>query len=415
MEFKKAQDLEAAWQNFEPSLNLPFPEGEPFFVHREDKNLKRLRRDILRSVENVKTFFLCGHTGSGKTTELNRLEKDPELNDKFYTIFTSSKGFDPQSFTHIDILMLIGFKIYEAAIDDKSFETPTNLKKELEDWSSTIVKIFDKEDSIDAEVKAGAGVWITSFIARLKTRTRWKEEKRKLIEPKLNDLINIIDKLAIHIKVHSGKPVLIIMDDLEKGTTLEKKKELFSTNYSVLTSPHLHTLFTLPMAFRSMPDKEIPPELIYTYPSVKIYKLPEPNATEPVWNNEGKAIMESFIKNRMELELAELDALDELILIGNGIFRETCRAMQLAIDHTIENSRKKINMEDAKFVFDEIKKEFQPIFRGDKVEVFRSVLQSHAWVEGVEPLIYANAVVEYENSDSWLDLRHPIKELVQPS
>jgi len=412
LKFIKAGNLEDAWYNFEPSLSLPFPKGEPFFVQRDDYTLERMRKNIIRHKGTVKKFFLCGHTGSGKSTELNRLAQDRELNETFFVIKALAEGLDINNLTYIDLLLLMGFEIHRTAVKDSNIKVPNNLKKELEDWSIKVVKTFDKNDSIEAEVRAGAGAWITSFWTRMKTRSDYKTQKKQVIDPKLGDLITIIDNLAIHIKNKTGKPPLMIFDDLEKGTSLEKKKELFSDNYSNIAAPRLHALLTLPVAFRAMPGNEIPADQIYTYPSVKIYEMPTKKSKKTVWNLQGKQTMARFIETRIDSKLIDENARDEIILIGNGIFKETCRAMQLAIDHAEANKRGKVTQADAEFVFNEIKKDFQPMLRDDEVAVCKNVLKNHRWTEGVEPLIYANAVVEYENADVWLDLRHSIKDLV---
>lgn len=81
MEFKQATNLEDAWYNFDPDLTLPMPEGEAFYIRRE-KSLARLTSDLLR-VRKAKKYFVCGHKGSGKSTELNYLASNEDLKKRF--------------------------------------------------------------------------------------------------------------------------------------------------------------------------------------------------------------------------------------------------------------------------------------------------------------------------------------------
>jgi hypothetical protein len=70
-------------------------------------------------------------------------------------------------------------------------------------------------------------------------------------------------------------------------------------------------------------------------------------------------------------------------------------------------------MADTRKVFEQVKKEYQPLIRGKAINILKEVQSSaQGWVDGVEPFLQSRAVVEYENGDLWLDLRHVLKEYV---
>jgi hypothetical protein len=106
--------------------------------------------------------------------------------------------------------------------------------------------------------------------------------------------------------------------------------------------------------------------------------------------------------------------LDELLLIGGGLFRETARAIYDAADFAVDRGAGRIEPQDVQEVYNHVRKDYQPMIRGDAIEVLNSVLESEqGWVPGVEPYLQSRAVVEYENAELWLDVRYPLKPYVR--
>lgn len=79
-----ARDLDEIWANFDPSLAVD--PNSRFYVPRTDPGLNRLAFELIRS-RGFQNAFLCGHRGSGKTTELHRLLVNPERNRRSHSIF----------------------------------------------------------------------------------------------------------------------------------------------------------------------------------------------------------------------------------------------------------------------------------------------------------------------------------------
>jgi len=71
-----------------------------------------------------------------------------------------------------------------------------------------------------------------------------------------------------------------------------------------------------------------------------------------------------------------------------------------------------IKLEDAKKVFSQVKKEYQPMIRGKAIPILKEVAETGMWVDGVEPFLQSRAVVEYENGDLWIDIRYVLKKFI---
>ena len=89
-EITPAQNLDELWDIFDPA-NTVNPESN-LYIQRAEDGLKKLTFDLKRNKQAFQSF-LCGHVGSGKTTELLRLSQDPALNQKYLPIYISVNDF----------------------------------------------------------------------------------------------------------------------------------------------------------------------------------------------------------------------------------------------------------------------------------------------------------------------------------
>jgi hypothetical protein len=110
-EFVVADNLDIAWSNFDPLY--PLPANCPFHVEREDKPLNKLKRALLREHRQPPKYFFSGHRGCGKSTELNILAADSEINKKFFVIKYSVKDVcDVNNLSYIDVLFSLGAQLF---------------------------------------------------------------------------------------------------------------------------------------------------------------------------------------------------------------------------------------------------------------------------------------------------------------
>lgn len=225
-----AKTLEEVWHNFDPTLVID-PASEQY-IPRTDSKLQKLSFDLKHSNHHMQVF-LCGHRGSGKTTELHLLCQDEKIIDKFFTIFLTAKEFgsDGVHLTHDAVMVEIGQRL----IENNSIDS--GLKDEFNDWGKTIVETFLKDEKAQANAGAKAGAWIAYFKAQLSTRREWKYEQKQILEPKVQDLIGILNRLAQDLENKTGKELLVVVDDLEKGESdahKEMHKRLFQEHYDTL-------------------------------------------------------------------------------------------------------------------------------------------------------------------------------------
>ncbi|MCP4115531.1 MAG: AAA family ATPase [Desulfobacteraceae bacterium] len=408
-----AKTIEEVWQNFDPTLIID-PASEQY-IPRTDPELQKLSFNLKHSRHHIHAF-LCGHRGSGKTTELNRLCLDEKITQKFSPIFFTAQEFgsDGVHLTHDAIMVGIGQRLIRNDFID------AGLKDEFNDWGKTIVKTFLKDEKAQANAGAKANAWIAFFKAQLSTRKEWKYEQKQILEPKVQDLIGILNRMAQDLKNKTGKKLLIVVDDLEKGESeahKEMHKRLFKEHYDTLVQPAFSIVYTLPIYFRAMQGSRIPNDQLYTFSAIRLYDHEHRKEETPELQTEddGYKLIRNFVEKRManlENIFADDDVLNEILLIGGGLFRETARVIKDAAYFAISRDADKIELEDAKKVFSQVKKEYQPMVRGEAIPILKEVAETGMWVDGVEPFLQSRAVVEYENGDLWIDIRYVLKKFI---
>ncbi|HEX2251869.1 MAG TPA: hypothetical protein VHQ65_01215 [Thermoanaerobaculia bacterium] len=415
---KPARSLEDFDEAFDPALIVD-PESR-FYAPRSEYKLRRLRERLAEYPRRPCHLFLCGHRGSGKTTELMRLERSPELQERYLTLFMTARRFGAETtyLTHDALMVEIGLSLAEEA---ERRGLGDEYRKEVEDWGRDVVRTFLHDQSAETAAGIGGSAWIAFFKGQLQSRREWKTEQRLLLEPKVQDLLAILNRTAAALREATGKQVLVFVDDLEKGESDAHQRmhtQLFDENYETLVQPRFSIVYTLPIYFRSRPGTRIPQDEMVTFSSLKIYHQRERQKPRPDPDPEldGYKVILSFVERRLEdgASLFEEGVLDELLLIGGGLFRETARALKEAAAMARYRGSRRIERQDAEAVFHYVKKEYQPMIRGEAVALLQQVLTPKlGWVPGVEPYLQSRAVVEYENDDLWLDLRYPLKEYVR--
>ncbi len=411
-----ATSLQEIWDVFEPTLSID-PASE-FYIQRTDPKLQKLTFD-LKQTRNDLHAFLCGHRGSGKTTELNRLCCDTAIQEKYETVFLTAQNFGSEvvHLTHDALLVEIGLALAEKGVQ---YGMSPSLTKELNTWGQEVVTTFLHDEALKAEVGAKGNAWLAYFKAQLSTRHEWKQEEKLRLEPRIQDLLDILNRMAQELKNTTDKKLLVIIDDLEKGESDAHKEmhtRLFQDNYDTLIQPRFSIIYTLPVYFRGLSSSRIPVDELYAFSAVRLYEREDKTMDLPPLSrdNEGYLLLRRFVEKRLQDPAAIFaeGALDELLRIGGGLFRETARAIHEAAYFAQLRGAAKIELEDTRKVFDQVKKEYQPLIRGKAINILKAVQASpEGWVDGVEPFLQSRAVVEYKNGDLWLDLRHVLKEYV---
>lgn len=407
-EFVVADNLDLAWSNFDPFFTLPA--DCPFHVEREGKPLNKLKRALMREHRRPPKYFFSGHRGCGKSTELNRLAVDPEINKKFFIIKYSVKDVcDVNNLNYVDVLFSIGAQLFIQYIDSGKKLRP-ELINELDSWRDSIE--YSKEDVMSAEASVEGGIksFFLYVLAKIRAEAATRVTIRQNIEPRLSDLIEKINIIIADIQGKEKKSVLIIIDDLDKPS-LEQAKKIFYDNYTAIAEPACFIVYTVPISIYFSPEFTAIRETRFFLPNIKLHFKNDREAKyEP-----GYELMKRFIFKRMKEELINPEALDLAIKMGAGVFREHARIMQIAADSAIERDRKEIIKEDVERAEREIRSDFKRILTSEDYNILNEVCRNND-IHGIEKighLLHNLSVLEYMNDETWCDIHPTLEKVLQ--
>jgi len=407
-EFVVAENLDLAWSNFDPFYTLPA--NSPFHVERKGKPLYKLIRALLRKYTQAPKYYYSGHRGCGKSTELNILANDEDIKSKFFVVKYSMKEVcDVQNLSYIDVLFSIGAQLY-IQYTDAGNDLNSDLIEELRDWQNSVVEqIKDEGEMYEASVEGGVKTFFVSILGKIKAQQSTRKIIRQTIEPRLFDLIDKINMIIANIESQEGKKVLILIDDLDKPSLTDAAR-IFYDNKTAITQPKCYIVYTVPIAIFFSQNFVAVRDSSYCLPNIKLHK--KNNRDEK--DKSGYELMKMFVYKRMGKNLIEDDALDFAIKTGAGLFRETGRVMQIAIDSAIENNRAAVITEDVVRASNEIRSDFKRILESNDYVTLKEIYNDNE-IKGIEKighLLHNLSVLEYINGENWCDVHPTLEEIL---
>ncbi len=356
-------------------------------------------------------YFFSGHRGCGKSTELNRLEADDEINRKFFVMKYSVKDVcDVNNLDYVDVLFSIGAQLY-LQYTDKGNELRPELIEALERWKNDIVEQVREEiSSFETSIEGGLKTFFLSVLAKIRAEDTTRKTIRRKIEPRLSELIDKINLITADIEGKERRNVLVLIDDLDKPG-LEQAKKIFYDNYTAITQPACAIVYTVPISIFFAQEFTAIRENRYFLPNIKLHSKKDRDHED----EKGYGLMKSFIFKRMNEDLIETDALEHAIKMGAGVFRETARIMQIAADGAIENGRNRIIKEDVEKAEREIRSDFKRILKSEDYATLKEICKNNeiCGIERIGHLLHNLSVLEYTNDETWCDIHPTLEELLK--
>ncbi|VVB52244.1 AAA ATPase domain protein [uncultured archaeon] len=407
-EFIVADNLDKAWSNFDPIY--PLPADCPFYVEREDKPLNKLKRALLREHRQPPKYFFSGHRGCGKSTELNILAADNEINQKFFVIKYSVKDVcDVNNLSYIDVLFSLGAQLF-IGYSDTGKELRPELIKALEDWKNNVVEQVREEiDSFEGSIEAGLKGFFISVLGKFRSEDNTTKTIRTKIEPRLSELIEQINLIVADIEGKEKKKVLILIDDMDKPN-LDQAKKIFYDYNTAITQPSCSIVFTVPISIFFSQEFTAIRETRFFIPNVKLHYKDDKNRK----SEKGFKLMSSFIFLRMKEDLIEPDACEYAIKMGAGVFRETARIMQISADNAIAKERSRIIKEDVVRAESEIRSDFKRMLSSKDYDILKRVCKNNEMygIEEIGHLLHNLSILEYMNDETWCDIHPTLEKLI---
>ncbi len=406
-EFKIAKDLDHAWLNFEPNIPLtPEPDGSnnPFYVPRPDEKIEELKQKLLRPFYQPPKHFLSGHRGCGKSTELYRLAAAPDIQRKFLPIHFSIRDYaDINDLDFKDVLLAIGgqlFTQYQGKLDKQ-------LLKELDSWRGEIEEQITtlKAGRMEGEVGAEVGSLFAKLTSKVKLEPKTRHEIRQLFDRDITGLVDVINKIAIDIRIKEGRYPLVLIDDLDKPD-LEIARQIFYERQEIMMRPTCAIVYTIssPLFYnpviRSLPGTTF-------LPNIKLHEEGKREVRDP----SGFYTLKQMVHHRIDKDanLITDEALELAVMMSGGVFRELTQLMRGSINRASTAKRQQIELADVERTAAEIRSHYWRILTAEQRTLLQQIREDNQMrdPEEMAPLLQMLAVLEYDNGKTWCDT-HPV-------
>lgn len=408
----KAAHLGQVIANFNPMQSLDSAH-EVWYVERPDSPQEEVKQYLLYNPTDAKVLF-SGHRGSGKTSTLARLAADAEIKQKFFVVkFSIKDELNVSDLTYTDLLLSIGHRLYESA--NKKW-LGNKLKDDLDKWSAEMTKVVTTSDQAEAGVKADIGAWFFKASGLLKTGFEEKKELRQKIEPRVPQLIDIINRIIQGIETHPDagqREVLLIIEDLDKPT-VDIALDLFSTKGSILAEPQCKIIFTVPTAVLYSGQYNVVQQnfsLLFSLPNFKV-KEPSGHRNEDSWQR-----MRQIAEVRMDQALIESAALDVAVEMSGGVVRELVRLIQFAATRALVSGANCIKLAHMEQAVDKLRAEHShSLTRQEYIDILREVHRTKKLIYKDErpllELLHILFILEYPNGPGWYGVNPIVHRLI---
>jgi energy-coupling factor transporter ATP-binding protein EcfA2 len=208
---RKADNLTEAYQLLDPARPLEGKWKEKFYAERpEEASITPLMDELLLDPNDDDKTIFTGHRGSGKSTELARLEE--VLKDTHTVVRFNVEGLlNLGDVDYTDLLVVLGLQLFR-----KARVTGVELDEEkLEDllfWYTT--RIFEEDEirKLESEIGGALDAVFASFSAKLSTNTPKRKTVRAEAQANLSDLLERLNVLLQHLAEESRHRTMIIVD-----------------------------------------------------------------------------------------------------------------------------------------------------------------------------------------------------------
>ena len=408
-----AENIREIYHLFNPDEVLLNDDLEKYYVEIEQNeiNIKDLQNRLelgLETREPIKLLF-TGHRGSGKSTALNKLVSN--LDSRFFIVhYNVFDLLDYNDVYYIDVLFSILTKMLEKAENDK-IDLDKKLLERVNNWGSSILKSETSEKVVAGGVGLNIPFNLLEVMGRMKSENKTKKEVRKEIEPRVSELVSIINDTISEIE-KTRKQVLIIIDNLEK-IDLTKAQHLFYDHATQLTQPLCKIIYTFPISLKSSDNFmqiKINFSHVSNHPNIKIHEREGPE--HPY--SKGREFMKEIVSKRVSPDMFEPDALEYIIDMSGGVVREFIRIIRDSAVRAITRKKDLIDKDIAVEVVNGLKNIYQAQLSDEDYKVLIEVHQTKDIKrdEQLVGLLHNLSVLEYRNDRSWCDLNPIVRAIL---
>ncbi|HNX09897.1 MAG TPA: hypothetical protein PKL29_07260 [Methanothrix sp.] len=409
----RAKNLKEAYNNFYVEPLKEDQEFEDFYVQRPG-HISPMQdlKDRIELTDRKEKYLFLGFRGSGKSTELYRLEAALDRSRFLVVNYSIRDDLNLSDFDFRDFFVSMALKVYDIARVEGIALNP-DIEKDFQDFARKITKITEAE--VTSQSSAGLS-WSRIIILKLSREAKTRECLRKELDQKISDLIQKLNWMILDIEEKSGKELVIMVDDLDKLARGEQSEEFFYKNYPLLIEPSCFVVYTFPIPLAFDPRYE---NVRHAFASdVILLQMPvfRRNGEK---HEEGRKFYRDAISRRIEPELLNNDVL-EFAIESTGKLSELMEVMRESSLNALRMGQKSISRDDVATALDKLRMTFdRTLTKAHKEKLLEINECKEARDEGPDSiltreLLFSLTAVEYEDEEGrWCEINLMLRPLVE--
>ncbi len=420
----KAYKVENLFSVFEPYPLSSKEKFDSFYVETYDArgtDIVKVMSYALRYSYNpyMKILFM-GHRGSGKSTELSKLQD--KIRDKFEIInFFIQEEVDTENMTYIDFIFAIMSQLIKY-VDKKSSSKELVLDSNdidglYEYWYSE--RVLETSEFDYGEFKADFTAKL-SFLKRImisgggifQTGSESKISIRRKIEPKVGYLVTLVNRIIDKVNQQlNNKELLFIIEDLDK-ISIDTAENLFIRHRKTWLSLNTRLILTFPIFMAYNSQYNMIKEDIDLFCMLSMVKVKNQDRSP---NEKGVETIKEIVFKRADESLFDQKALEFLIAKSGGALRDLFQMIRDASFEALLNEHNKILEKDAQMAYRKLKSEYERLIRNEKdVEKLIEIYNNPRLLitdDIVMELLLKGVVLEY-NGERWCGIHPAIEDFL---
>ena len=429
---KKAETLEEALNVLGKDALSSIDVLESFYVDTNKVRNAGTSEDQINmmaiAIRNSKTpchMLFSGHIGSGKSTELRRLEK--KLTDDKYIagVAECHTRLNMSAMEYTDVMLFVLETLLSRAIDYDLDINRIPLERIKEYWGTNLVKTsesaYEATTGIYASVEAQSPPilsFVFKIVAGLRTalliQSKTREEFQRKVQPELhlfiamiNEVIAEIQKAGVKKGYKDALPV-VLLDGLEK-TNRDIADKLFRDHSQELVRLHAHMVLAFPVSLCYTPEYR---QIKNNYASdwrLPMIKLRTWNGRNYGPYPSGLKTLTEIVERRLAGHLYDSRDLKLIIKKTGGSLRDLFEALYIASLNALGGERGAITKKDVDAALKKMKSGISERFPQELIPKMIEIIngkKNYASDAELTILLQSSAVLEY-NGEEWVDV-HPL-------
>jgi energy-coupling factor transporter ATP-binding protein EcfA2 len=354
-------------------------------------------------------ILFTGHTGSGKTTELKKLEKYLNHKERYFTVFADVQdAFQISTFEQEDLYILLISKLVEALDSQKVPYDSTKLDRLATEWMQGDAEIAKEvkdgyTGQLGVEAEAGTSIgfmfWkLFSLKGTLKTAFSYESKTSTTVRQKIRankgEYIQRLNEILIDIrhtiiKKELGQDIIFIIDGVER--LRQDKYDVYVNTFfrDARLLQELNTNFICCVPIETRYDIHIASLITPLYKPFELPLLSISATSIPYFKQ--------LITNRVnEARFFETGVLDYLVAQSGGHPRQLILLTEKALTYSITN-KGTIKMEAAEKACAETGRLMRRLLNKKHIDLLHSGDFMNADTEILE-LLFSTALLEYNGT-----------------